>query len=368
MVLPNKYLNDIQKYIPGKSIEEVKKEFNLKEVIKLASNENPFGFSKNVINAINKFSKNLNRYPDGYAKDLKEKLSKKLNIGISNLIIGNGSDEIIDLVIKAYLSKNDEVLTCFPTFSYYKISAKSFGVKFKEIPLKNYKFNVEGLLNSINPRTKLIIICNPNNPTGTFLNYDELTYLIENTKNILILIDEAYFEFYDEDKKVDGVELIKRFKNKDIIILRTFSKIYGLAGLRIGYGISKREIIENLHKVKPPFNVNYLAQISAIEALEDESFITKVYKNNLICKKKLYDFFNSLKIFYLPSQANFVFFDPKIDNEIVFYELLKEGVIIRSLKSFGFETALRVSIGLESEINIFVEKFKKVFYKLNKNF
>jgi len=365
MIKPNPYLNQIELYKPGKSIDEVKKNFNLKKIVKLASNENPFGISEKVKEVILKNLNELHRYPDGNCIELREKLSEKLNVDIDEIIVGNGSDEIIDLTIKAYCNRKDEVLSCYPTFSYYRISAKAFGIKFREIPLANFKFDLIGLLKNITEKTKIIFICNPNNPTGTYLTFKELSEFIDKLNDkILVVIDEAYFEFYEKEKIVNGIEFIKKFPEKNILILRTFSKIFGLAGLRVGYGISKKEIIENLYKVKSPFNVNKLAQVCAIQALEDRNFLKKVYENNLTQKKKLYKFFDSLNIDYLQSQTNFIFFDPKIDNELLFNELLKKGVIIRSLRSFGYSTAMRISIGLEDEIKFFIENFKNVYYYL----
>jgi len=364
-LLPNPQLNKIVLYKPGKSIDEVQKELGLKNVIKLASNENPFGTSPKVKESIIDFLNNIHRYPDPNCINLRKKLSEKLKVHFNEIIIGNGSDEIIELIFKAYINKGDEILSCFPTFSYYKIAAEQTFGTFREIPLNNYKFNLSGLANSINNKTKIIIICNPNNPTGTYVSKVELTSFLKSIpSNILVVLDEAYFEFFEKGKEVNGIVLIKEFKEKNIIVLRTFSKIYGLASLRIGYGISKIEIIENLNKVRQPFNVNGIAQIAAIAAIEDENFIVETYENNLKCKKILYEFFDKLKIFYLPSQTNFIFFDPEIDNELVFNELLKRGIIIRSLKSFGYKTALRISIGSEKETNLFLENFEKVYYYL----
>ena len=364
-LIPNPQLNYIASYKPGKSIDEVKKELGIKDVIKLASNENPFGTSIKVFKAITDYFYNIHRYPDPHCIKLKNVLSEKLNILKDEIIIGNGSDEIIEMIFKAYIGKEDEILTCFPTFQYYKIAASQTFGEFREIPLKEYKFDIQGLLSSINKNTKIIILCNPNNPTGTYIDSKSLkNFIKELPERILLIIDEAYFEFFEKDKIVDGVKFIKLFPEKNIIILRTFSKIYGLASLRLGYGISKIEIIENLNKVRQPFNVNGVAQVAGIAALEDEDFFIKTYENNLKCKKILYNFFEKLNVFYLPSQANFIFFDPKIDNDLIFNELLKRGVIIRSLKSFGYETALRVSIGNEKEINLFLENFEKVYYNL----
>ena len=365
MIKPNPQLNRIIEYKPGKSLEELQRELGISNAIKLASNENPFGASTKAIEAIKNFLNKIHIYPDSHCVNLREKLSKKLNVNFEEIIIGNGSDEIIELIFKAYIGKHDEILSCFPTFAYYKIAAQQTFGEYKEIPLKNYTFDLKNLLESINKKTKIIIICNPNNPTGTYVSNEELyKFLDKIPEHILVIIDEAYFEFFDKDKVVNGIKFIKKFPNKNIIILRTFSKIYGLAALRVGYGISKKEIISNLNKVRQPFNVNGVAQIAAFSALDDEDFLLKTYNNNLKCKKILYEFFQKHQIFYLPSQTNFIFFDPKIDNEKFFNEMLKRGVIIRSLRSFGYQTALRVSIGTEEEISIFLENFEKLYYYL----
>ena len=253
MLKPNPQLKNIISYKPGKSVEELQKELGIKKAIKLASNENPFGTSQRVREAIKNYLKNIHIYPDSHCVSLKEKLSSKLNVDYSQIIIGNGSDEVIELIFKAYIDKNDEILTCYPTFQYYKIAAQQTFGTFKEIPLKNYCFDLKGLLDSIDKKTKIIIICNPNNPTGTYIENKQLYDFVKKIpENVLLIIDEAYFEFFEKDKIVDGVEFVKNFSEKNIIILRTFSKIYGLASLRIGYGISKPEIINNLNKVRQP--------------------------------------------------------------------------------------------------------------------
>ncbi len=359
MLKPNNYLERIIPYKPGKSLEEVQKKLKLKKVIKLASNENPFGPSPKALELIKKYLNSIHRYPDSNCLKLREKLSINLKTDLEEIIVGNGSDEILDLVFKAYIKEKDEILTCSPTFQYYKISAYQTPGDFREIPLKDYTFDCDSLLNSIKENTKIIIICNPNNPTGTYIPYDSLKEFIKNLpENVLLIIDEAYFEFYEKDKTVNSIDFVKIFPEKSILVLRTFSKIYGLASLRIGYGIGKKEIINNLNKVRQPFNVNGIAQIAAIGALEDKDFLELTYNNNLENKKILYNFFKELNIFYLPTQTNFIFFDPGVDNNKIFNELLKYGVIIRSLKSFGYKTALRISIGTKEEIELFMEKFK----------
>jgi histidinol-phosphate aminotransferase len=361
-------IDKIKPYRAGMSIEDVKRKYNLVNLIKLASNENSFGPSPKVIEKLKKYSENAHIYPDGNCVSLKEKLSETLNIDTDNIIIGNGSNEIIELTYRTFLYKNEKVVSCFPTFSFYKISASTTNGKYTEIPLQNYKFNLDGIIECIDNMTKIVIICNPNNPTGTMVTKEEVENFIKAVpENVLIVIDEAYIEFANKDKAFKSVEFIKKYPNKNILILRTFSKLYGLASLRIGYGISNKKIISYLNRVRQPFNVNGFAQIAAFEALSDSYYADYILNEVKKGKIYLYKELKRLNIDYLESNANFIFFQTSQDNDIIFEEFLKRGVIIRSLKSFGYSKALRVTVGKMEENIKFIETLEKIINEKFKN-
>lgn len=354
------YILKIKPYEGGKPIEELERELGIKEAIKLASNENPLGPSQKSIEVIQTLAKNVHLYPDGNAYYLTKKLSKHLGVEKENLIFGNGSDEIIELLYKAFANNNDdEILYCYPTFIEYRIIGMAFNKKIVELPLKDYKYDIENLLSHISNKTRLIFINTPNNPTGTLTRHSDIIKILDKaSKDTLIVIDEAYYEYAKPSKNY--IELLDLYKQDNVIILRTFSKAYALAGLRVGYGIASKEIINILNRVRPPFNVNILAQAAAVSALDDKEHLEQTIEVNEKGKAYLYREFDKLQLPYIPTYANFILFDTKTDAEKVYQELLKEGVIVRSTKSYGYDTFLRVTIGTQKENEIFIEKLKKV--------
>lgn len=354
------YLLKITPYEGGKPIEELQRQLGLKNVIKLASNENPLGPSPKVIETICNAANKINLYPDGNAYYLTQKLANFLGISEKNLIFGNGSDEIIELLYKAFATnKNDEILYCYPTFIEYRIIGMAFNKKVVELPLKDYAYDIDNLINHINENTRIIFLNTPNNPTGTLTTYDDILKVINKApKDTLIVIDEAYYEYAKPSSVYK--ELIDLYKQENVIILRTFSKAYALAGLRVGYGIANEYIITTLNRVRPPFNVNLIAQEAAIAALDDKDHLQKSIQTNENGKKFLYGQFEQLNLFYVPTYANFILFSTPKDAQSVYENLLKEGVIIRSMKPYGYDNFLRVTIGSQRENEIFIEKLKKV--------
>ncbi len=360
MLKVNGNIPNLVPYEPGKTIEEIKREYGLTDIIKLASNENSFGASPKAVEAIKNIADKAYLYADGSCFQLREKIAEKLGLKVNNITVGNGSNEIIELMFRAFIDRGDNIISCFPTFSFYKICAQTTFGDFIEVPLANYTFSLDSILKKINANTKVVIICNPNNPTGTMVPYDKLENFISNlSDNILVVIDEAYIEFADTAQE-DTVELIKKFPNKNILILRTFSKIFGLSMLRIGYGISKIEIADILNKVRQPFNVNGVAQAAAIAALEDDEFIRATLKGVAQGKNFLYNEFEKLGIFYIKSKTNFIFFSLNYDNNTVFKKFLENGIIIRSLKSFGYDTELRVTVGTPEQNEKFINALKNI--------
>ena len=359
MLNVNPKILNITPYQPGRPIEEVKRELGLKEVIKLASNENPLGPSPKAVKAIKGALGKINRYPEGGCFYLRQVLSKKLKVGADNLIFGNGSDEIIDIIIKTFCQEDEEILTSEISFLEYKIIAQQNGRLVRTVPLKDFKYDLSALRKNIGPKTRVIFIANPNNPTGSYVHKKEVEdFLLSLPENILVVFDEAYFEFVDRKDFPDVLKYIE--KGKNVMILRTFSKIYGLAGLRIGYGIAKKEIIQYLERCRQPFNVNLLAQEAAQAALSDTDFVKKSKKIATEGKKYLYQSLKELGIEYVPSATNFILLNLKRDGIEVFKKLLQHGVIIRDMYQYGLKNFIRVTIGTEKENRKFVTALKKV--------
>lgn len=355
----NKKILEITPYQPGKPMEELRRQLGLKEVIKLASNENPLGPSPKAVSAIKQSLAKINRYPEGSCFYLRHRLSKKLKVKPQNLIFGNGSDEIIDIIIKAFSEPDDEVITSDITFLEYKIIARQNGRRVKAVPLKDFKYDLSAIRKNISPKARVIFIANPNNPTGTYLKRSEVDKFLDGLPgDIVVVFDEAYLEFAENKDFPKSLNYFRQGKN--VIILRTFSKIYGLAGLRIGYGIAGKEFIRYMERARQPFNVNTLAQEAALAALDDTAFIRKAQRVASEGKKYLYGELDRLKINYIPSAANFILIDLKQDGLKIFNKLLKEGVIVRDMQQYGLKNFIRVTIGTEKENRKFVEALKKV--------
>lgn len=349
-------LKELSPYKPGKPIDDVKREYGLKEVIKLASNENPLGCSEKAKEAVKAACENLSIYPDGNATLLKEALAKKYNISTDEILPSSGSDEMIDLIAKTFINKGDEIIMADITFPRYIATTKMMGGIPKIVPLKNYTYDLDGMLKAITDKTKLIWLCNPNNPTGTMVSEkDIINFLDKVPENVVVAYDEAYREYVTrKDYPMDSIKFVKTYPN--VLTMRTFSKAYGLAGIRVAYTIANKEIIENINKVRGPFNVNSLAQIAAIAALEDKEFLQKCFDVNVEGKKYLYDEFEKMGLFFPPSETNHIFVDVKKNGNEVFVEMQKRGVIIRPMGG----TFIRVSIGTMEENKKFVEVLKEV--------
>ncbi|AEA34011.1 histidinol-phosphate transaminase [Hippea maritima] len=356
------YITKLKPYEGGKPIEELRRELGIKgEIIKLASNENPLGPSKKAIKAIKKIAESVNLYPDGDCYYLKEKLSNKLGVSRDNLVFGNGSDELLELIFRTFATKNgDEILYCYPSFVEYKIIGSSFNKKLVEVPLKGFSYDIDELIKAINSNTRIIFLNTPNNPTGTIIKRSDIERVIEATDSnkTLVVIDEAYYEYAIAED--DYEELLDLYKKGNVVILRTFSKAYGLAGLRIGYGIAGEEIIDYLNRVRPPFNVNLVAQHAALAALDDEEHIRRSVEVNRAGKEYLYREFDNMGITYIKTYANFILFDAKKDANYVYGELLKRGVIVRSMAGYGYKSMLRVTIGTPRENEIFIKNLREV--------
>ncbi len=355
-------INKITDYTAGYNINDAKKEFNLKKVIKLASNENPYGVPRELIRFLKKELKNIHLYPDQLYKDLINIIAYKINIPSSNIFAGNGSDEILDLFFKAFINPKDKIILFNPSFSLYKILAEIYGVKPVWIELGNFQYDIDKILPKIKKDVKAIIICNPNNPTGTYLKANSMERLIKKlNSNQFLCIDEAYFDFSTTRDFPDMLEIFKQAGDKkNIIICRTFSKIYSLAGLRIGYAFAKNEIIRFLNKIRIPFNINLLAERAAWYYLKNDIPIDKFKKLNFENKIYFYSELKKLKLLYIPSEANFILVKTHLPGKQVFHLLLQKGIIIRPFENPELKYYIRVTIGKKKEIRKLIKELKQI--------
>jgi len=357
--LLRKGILDLKPYIPGKPIEEVKRELGLKEVVKLASNETSIGPSPLAVEAIKKEVGNINLYPEGSSRVLREKIAHKLNLDKEMIIVGNGADNIIGLVGMAFINQGDEVITGEITFPAYETITKIMGGKIVSVKLKDHTYDLEKIARRINERTKIIFICNPNNPTGTIVEKEEVTDFMEKVlPEVIVVFDEAYYDYVEDKNYPDTLSYVSEGKN--VIILRTFSKIAGIAGVRIGYGIAKPELINYLGRVVNPFTTNRLAQVAALASLDDEEHFRKVLNSNQEGKEYLYKELKKLGFFYLHTEANFIFIDLKEDSRPIFEKLLRKGVIVRQGKTWGCPNFIRVTIGTAYENKRFIQALREV--------
>lgn len=349
---------ELTPYQPGKSIGEVKRQYGLEKIVKLASNENPFGCSPKVVNSIREYGGSLALYPDGYARDIRETLSSKLGVEPNQLIFGNGSDENIQIISRALLGPGYNTVMAAHTFPQYKHNAVIEGAEVREVPIINGEHDLEGMLSAIDERTNVVWLCSPNNPTGTYIKQNQLLSFLERVpKETLVVLDEAYYEYVVADDFYQSLELVKQYEN--VIVLRTFSKIYGLASLRIGYGVANEKVIRALEPAREPFNVNTFAQIAAIAALEDQEFVESTRQKNREGLAQFYQFCEENQLVYTPSQGNFILIDFNIDGNEVFQYLLERGFIVRSGVALGFPTSVRVTVGSTEQNNGVIEVMKE---------
>ena len=353
MQVANKYIFDIKPYVPGKPIDEVKREFKLKRVIKLASNENPYPPSSKVIQAIARASWQVNRYPDGGCFVLRQALAKHLKIKPEQLIFGNGSDEIIVLAVKAFVGKGDEVVIAKPSFLIYEIACKLAGAKIHEVPLKSFRYDLEGMKAKANKNTKIVFIGNPDNPAGTYINAKEAEDFMKSvSRDTLVFFDEAYFEYVQAKDYPDTLKLMKKYPN--LMTTRTFSKMYGLAGLRVGYGIASPQIIDILNRLREPFNINSLAQVAATAALADKAYYRRIAINVEQQRQSLYLGLTAMGLKFEQSFTNFILIRVSNASQIAL-GLLKKGVIVRDMTAWGISNYIRVSIGTAAENKRFIK-------------
>jgi histidinol-phosphate aminotransferase len=360
------FIRNLKAYIPGKAIEELQREFGLPEIYKIASNENPLGPSPLALESLKKALNEIHRYPDVGSVILREKLSEKFGIPFESVAVGSGSESIMANLLRCFLCEGDEIITSEATFIGFQVLARGRSniTHFVPMPRTDYKFDLNGIIDRINTKTKIIYLCNPNNPTGTYFSKKEFDDFYKQVpSNIIIILDEAYFEYaYIKDEYPNSLH----YRYDNVVTFRTFSKIYGIAGLRVGYGMGHPDIVATLMKAKLPFEPNSLAQAAALGALDDDEFLNK----SLALNNEGYEFFrNELipfedkgKLRFVPSSANFIMLDlfSEAKVEMVNGILLSKGVIIRPLKPFGLPNCIRITMGLMKENKAFISEFRKL--------
>ncbi len=359
MTLPKFKNIGLESYKPGKS-----KLFKIKNIIKLSANESALGTSPYVRKEINRIA-NLSKYPDGHSTELKKVISKKFNCNFEKIICGAGSDEIIQIICQLFLKQRDEVIVPQFSFLMYRIYSKNVGATVIYAKEKNLKISISQIIKKVSKKTKIVFLANPNNPTGTYLEKNMLLRLRKMLRsNILLVVDDAYVEYM---RNKDYVPALKLFKNsKNVIVLRTFSKIYGLSSLRIGWGYGPKKIINAMDKIRPPFNVNSLAQVAAISALKDKNFIKKSVKHNLFWASKLKKILNNFNIFTNDVSANFLllnFNKCKYSANFVQKKLEDKGIILREMSSYKIKNALRLTIGSSADNKKLIKILNKIFKK-----
>jgi histidinol-phosphate aminotransferase len=353
------FILSIQPYVPGKPLEELEREYGVQNSIKLASNENPLGPSPKAIEAIQREMANLNRYPDGSGYCLIQKLSRKLGVASNRIILGNGSDEIIGMLARALLQTGDEAIMPDPSFLMYDIMVRSVGAVPVRVPLKSMDIDLAAILEQVTSKTRMIFLTNPNNPTGRILSRKPFEKFLENLPaHVPVIMDEAYIEFATDSACVNGLDFMDA--EPPVAVLRTFSKVYGLAGLRIGYGVMPAEMVSLLHRIRQPFNAGSLAQAGAMAALDDEPFLKRTIDLVHAELKYLYAELDRIGLTWFPTQANFFLIDVNRSADRVFEEMLRQGVIVRSMRSYGYPQYIRVNVGLHEENVRFVEALKTV--------
>lgn len=363
MIKCRKEVEGLRAYVPGKPIDDVKREYGLDTIIKLASNENPLGCSDKVKEAIINSLNESGQYPDGNCTNLRNKLADVHGLSQDQFIFGAGSDEVISMITKTFVSAGDEVIVCAPTFPQYKAGTLQMSGVAVELPLtKEYCFDLDAIAERITDKTKVVFIPNPNNPTGTIITADEqLDFLKKVPEDVLVVMDEAYVEYIKDATYPNSIPLLSQYKN--LMVLRTFSKMYGLATFRVGYGIGHPELIGSINKVRNPFNVSTVAQAAAIAALDDNAFVEKAYSENVAAKAYTYEQCDALNLEYIPSYANFVMINFDRPSDEMFLDLQRNGYIVRPGHNLGLPGFQRVSLGTVEQMKGFFETVKQILGK-----
>ena len=348
----------IRPYPPGKPVEEVERELG-HSAIKLASNENPLGPSPKALEAVRRHLDRVHFYPDGGGYYLRQKLAEIHHLAMDQIILGAGSTDLIELVAKTFLTAGDEAITSESAFYMYRLAVEDMGAGLVLTPMREMTFDLAAIVRAVTHRTKVIYLGNPNNPTGTMFTAEDLDRLLDALPpRVLVVLDEAYFEYVQRADYSRSVDYVRQGRN--ILVLRTFSKVHGLAGLRLGYGLGHRELIDSLHRIRSPFNANSLAQVAGLAALDDCEHVARSVESNTREMKFVTEELTLMGVRYTPSVGNFLLVDTGRDCEEDFVRLLHEGVIVRPMKIYGFPTSQRVTIGRHENSEIFLEALRRV--------
>lgn len=351
-------------YPPGKPLEELEREYGIKGSIKLASNENPLGPSPRAIAAMSGVMDRLHRYPDGSGYYLRRKISEKFGLPFEGIILGNGSNEVIEFAVRALVQPGDEVIVPEPSFLLYKLVTQSVDGKAIAVPLRNLAIDLRATFATVTPRTRIVFLTNPNNPTGQLMGKSELdAFLGKLPPEILVVLDEAYIEFARSEDTPRGFDYVGH-QGPYVLVLRTFSKAYGLAGLRIGYGAADPFIVDILNRVHQPFNTGSLSQVAAMAALDDDEFVRATQETVWSGLDYLYREVERLQLKYVPSQANFFLIEVPLDAKMVFEHMLRQGVIIRPMSAYGMPRTIRVNAGVPEENERFIGALERTLREL----
>ena len=360
--LANEHILGIAPYEPGKPIEELERELNIQNPIKLASNENPLPPSDRVQKAIIAALASLDRYPDGSGFYLRQALAKKHGVMPDQVVLGNGSNELIELLVRTFLRPGDEAVVPHPSFVVYPMIVQAAGGVRVMVMLKDFRLDLEAMARAITPMTKIVFVANPNNPTATIVTKDEVEHFMARVpERTIVVFDEAYIEFAMGPDFPDMIASVKQ--GRKVVVLRTFSKATSLAGLRVGYGVADADAVALMNRIRQPFNVNSLAQAAALAALDDDSHTLECVRMIEAGRHYLYDEFNALGVKYVPSRANFILVDVGRSASDIYQRLLKDGVIVRPLTPFGMESALRVTVRTPQENRRLVKALRTVLGK-----
>lgn len=358
--------NKLSPYVPGKTIQEVQEAYGLDKIVKLASNENPLGFSDHVKKGLQQSIETLEVYPDGYARDIRRKLAGQLDVDEKQLIFGNGSDEVVQIICRTLLEPGTNTVMPTPTFPQYRHNASIEGAEIREVALLNGAHDLDEMLNQIDDFTRVVWLCNPNNPTGNIISEEAFQAFMDKCpKHVLVVVDEAYQEYVTDVSYADALRAIPKHNN--LLVTRTFSKAYGLAALRFGYGISNQNLITFLESAREPFNTNVLAQKAAILALQDQDFLEKTHKHNKEVKQKVMAFCDRLKLSYYPSEANFLLIHLPISGDEMSEYLLENGYIVRSGEALGIPKSIRVTMGKQADMDEIMSLMEKKLALVNNN-
>ena len=358
-ITPRKAIEDIMAYQPGKPIGEVQREFGLDDVLKLASNENELGPSPKALEIIREMLTDIHRYPEGSGFYFVQAISEKYGFDFDQFILGNGANDLIELVVKTYVEIDENVIYGFPSFIMYEIAVKMMGAEYRRIPLKDYTMDLGAMLDAVDEKTKVIFIANPNNPTGTIVRRKELDDFVGRVPDdVLIVLDEAYIDFVDDPDYPDSLQYVR--DGAPVMVMRSLPKTYGLAGLRLGWAVADKEIINPIHRIRQPFNANIIAQAAGVAALADVEHLQKSREMIIEGRNYLYEQLKQMGLAYVESQANFVLIDFKIDIAELNLKLLQRGVVVRPMAGWGYTHSARVTVGKMEQNRQFIKILKEV--------